>query len=266
LPSTGVISATLVAIRTSLSDRPLTAADKSLITSATSLFALLASPLAAPLADALGRRRALLAADLAFAIGCAAQAVARSVTAMAAGRALVGAGLGVASTAAPLLVGESCPARLRGRLVAMQVLAVTAGQVVAYAMGWAMVGGVGAKEGAWRPLVALGALPAVLQAAMLFAGAAPESPRWLVGKGKGAEARRVLERVYGGGPAAGRLVARLEREVGEERAEGGVGAGSALMELFRRPDNRRALGVACMLQAAQQLCGFVCFEPSIRHG
>ena len=114
------------------------------------------------------------------------------------------------------------------------------------------------QAGRWRALVALGALPAALQAAMLLAGVAPESPRWLVGRGRAAEARRVLERVYGGDGAAGRLAVRLEREVGEERAEDvAKGARGALAELFRRPDNRRALGIACMLQAAQQLCGFV---------
>jgi SP family myo-inositol transporter-like MFS transporter 13 len=142
---------------------------------------------------------------------------------------------------------------------------VTAGQAVAYAVGWALVGRGHERVGGggWRALVALGAAPALVQAGMLLAGVAPESPRWLVGKGRGVEARRVLERVYGGGGAARALVTKLEREVGEEReADGGKGVRGALAELLGRPDNRRALGVACMLQAAQQLCGFVRRSPS----
>jgi SP family myo-inositol transporter-like MFS transporter 13 len=65
--------------------------------------------------------------------------------------------------------------------------------------------------------------------------------------------------VYGAdGKVVRDIVARLEREVGEEREAIASNEGKgALVELFGRPENRRALGVACMLQGAQQLCGFV---------
>ncbi|OAA67188.1 glycoside hydrolase family 72 [Niveomyces insectorum RCEF 264] len=63
---TGVISATLVSIGSSLSGRPLTSLDKSVITAATALLALVASPAASVLADARGRRRVILAADALF--------------------------------------------------------------------------------------------------------------------------------------------------------------------------------------------------------
>ncbi|KAJ4330762.1 hypothetical protein N0V95_010001 [Ascochyta clinopodiicola] len=70
---TGVISSTLISISTDLS-RPLTTLDKSLITSATSFAALLASPLSGLLADAVGRKPLILVADVLFVLGALWQA------------------------------------------------------------------------------------------------------------------------------------------------------------------------------------------------
>ena len=66
---TGVISSTLISIGTDLSGRPLTTLDKGLITSCTSLFALVASPIAGVLADRIGRKKIILFADALFTAG-----------------------------------------------------------------------------------------------------------------------------------------------------------------------------------------------------
>lgn len=87
----------LVSIGSDLSNRPLTTADKSIITSCTSLFALIASPIAGLLADRLGRRKVILFADGLFAIGALWQAVTSSVWGMIAGRSAVGLAIGAAS-------------------------------------------------------------------------------------------------------------------------------------------------------------------------
>lgn len=99
--STGVISSTLVSIGADLS-HPLTTLDKSLITSCTSLFALIASPVIGILADKLGRKRVIVVADILFVIGALWQAVATSVSSMIAGRSIVGLAVGGASLAVPL--------------------------------------------------------------------------------------------------------------------------------------------------------------------
>ncbi|KAE9961199.1 hypothetical protein EG328_004930 [Venturia inaequalis] len=72
---TGVISSTLVSIDSSLSRRALTILDKSLITSSTSLFALLISPISGLLADGLGRKKVILLADALFVLGALWQAL-----------------------------------------------------------------------------------------------------------------------------------------------------------------------------------------------
>ncbi|SPQ27503.1 a8328e12-8b4f-42c1-b5d9-58cfc13603cf [Thermothielavioides terrestris] len=174
---TGVISSTLVSLGTSLSSRELTALDKSIITSSTSLLALLVSPFASLLADRLGRRRVVLATDAVFAAGSAVQTASTTVAAMVLGRAVVGAAVGAASFVVPLYVAELAPAAFRGRLLTVNVVFITLGQVVAYVVGWALRE-YGDERTAWRWMVGLGALPAVVQAVVI--AFMPETPRWLV--------------------------------------------------------------------------------------
>ncbi|GJN83850.1 hypothetical protein PLIIFM63780_007401 [Purpureocillium lilacinum] len=263
---TGVISATLVSIGTSLSGRPLTSFDKSIITSSTSLFALLASPLSSVLADRLGRKRVILYADVLFIVGALLQAVCSSVLVMVAGRCIVGAGVGAASFVVPLYIAEVAPASHRGRLVTMNVLFITMGQMVAYVIGWLL--STYADEGTgWRWMVGLGALPAALQAAVVVF--MPETPRWLVKVGRVSAARLVIERVNGGEAASGQhadiIIREIEMEAQQEqearrlRAHQRAGPWKwlgAWQALLSEGKNRRALAIACLLQGLQQLCGF----------
>lgn len=271
--STGVISSTLVSVGSDLSARPLTTLDKSLITSATSFLALLASPLTGVLADTVGRKPVILAADILFVVGALWQAWTSSVGGMIAGRGVVGAAVGSASFVVPLYIGELSPGPWRGRMVTISSLFITAGQVVAYAVGWWF----SATAHGWRWMVGIGALPALLQFVMLFL--MPETPRWLVRAGKKQAARRVLVKIYEGaeGVNVERLVngvlRRVEKEILDEedivvgrREVGSVKHGLSakigrvqenFAQLIGIGGNRRALIIACMLQGAQQLCGFV---------
>lgn len=266
--STGVISSTLVSIGPDLS-RPLTTLDKSLVTSCTSLFALVASPLAGILADKVGRKRVIAVADVLFVVGALWQAVTTNVWGMIGGRSIVGLAVGAASLVVPLYISELSPSAFRGGLVTLSVLFITLGQVVAYAIGWML----SLKAHGWRWMVGLGAAPAVLQFGLLLF--LPETPRWLVKNGNTQLARGVLSRVYSGNHSIVEEVLRaIDKEIEEE--EEAVRKGnfptlggrdvktswfqnlqSAFTELFRIGGNRRALTVACLLQGLQQLCGFV---------
>lgn len=189
---TGVISSTLVSIGSDLSNRPLITTDKSLITAITSLFALLSAPATGYLADKYGRRFVILVANLSFIAGAVIQALSTTVAIMVVGRAAVGAAVGLASCATPLYITELAPAELRGRLVTIQSLFITGGQVVAYLIGWALA----YLPAGWRWMVGLGAAPALLQLCLL--GLMFETPRWLVKAGRKERARAVLRKVYGG--------------------------------------------------------------------
>jgi SP family myo-inositol transporter-like MFS transporter 13 len=91
-----------VTIGSDLSGRTLTTLDKSLITSCTSLFALIASPFTGVLADKFGRRKVILGADLLFALGALVQAFTSQVWGMILGRSIVGLAVGSASAVTPL--------------------------------------------------------------------------------------------------------------------------------------------------------------------
>ncbi|OSS43414.1 hypothetical protein B5807_11807 [Epicoccum nigrum] len=264
---TGVISSTLISINNDLSSRPLTTLDKSLITSATSFFALLASPLTGLLADSLGRKPLILIADALFVIGALLQAYTSTVWGMILGRSIVGAAVGSASFVVPLYISELSPSPFRGRLVTVSSLFITGGQVVAYGVGWAF----SETLGGWRWMVGLGAAPALLQFVMLFF--MPETPRLLIQKGRVVEAKRVLSRVYGSSNDMQRLVSavlrRVEVEVMEEEllrpqtlkdtnswTARLTHTTSSFTQLLTVGPYRRALTIACTLQAAQQMCGF----------
>ena len=266
---TGVISATLVSIGTSLSSRSLTTLDKSLIAASTSLFALIVSPTSGLLADSLGRKRIILIADFLFIFGALVQACATSVWVMIAGRSVVGLAVGAASFVTPLYIAELAPSMFRGRLVTLNVLFITFGQMVAYIIGW-IFGILGGNTG-WRWMVGLGALPAVFQCLVMLA--MPESPRWLIQTGRTEEAKSVLQKVFGTSNmkrTVQPVMKAIEREVREEqeakrdraRRSTTKDAGwfsDSWSELFGVAGNVRALTIACLLQGLQQLCGFVGF-------
>lgn len=264
---TGVISATLVSIDDSLSGRVLTSLDKSVITSSTALFALLISPFSSVLADSFGRRRVILLADVLFVIGAVLQACSFTVPVMVAGRSIVGAAVGAASFVVPLYIAELAPAAFRGRLVTMNILFITLGQVIAYVVGW-IFAEYGDRATGWRWMVGLGALPAAVQNVLVLF--MPETPRWLVKAGHRDTAREVIRSVAGSAMDATKTVEAtlksIESEVREEeearrlsgrrRSGGALGWLGPLQELFDVRRNRRALAIACLLQGLQQLCGF----------
>ena len=252
---TGVISSTLVSIRSDLSARPLTTTDKSLITAVTSLFALLFAPATGYLADKYGRKSVIALASVLFTLGSVVQAAAGTVWMMVLGRAAVGAAVGLASCASPMYITELAPADLRGRLVTIQSLFITGGQVVAYVVGWALA----EQHGGWRWMVGLGAAPAVLQLGLL--GGMYETPRWLVQHGREKKGREVLRKVYGAMEAEDRdaAVDTVILDINTELASSTDADDSfkaTAKALLHDPPNRRALTIACMLQAFQQLCGF----------
>lgn len=241
--------------------------DKSLITSCTALFALILSPISSILADYFGRKPVILLSDLLFVIGAVVQSMSYTVSGMVIGRSIVGAAVGAASFVTPLYIAELAPPAYRGMLVTMNVLSITAGQVVAYVIGW-MFAEHGDPSTGWRWMVGLGALPAALQCLLLLF--MPDTPRWLVKVGKSADARRVIEKTLGYDPASRRLidsvVKDIEMELREEQGNialannGGRNSSTWLKgwnELLSVPKNRRALVIACLLQGLQQLCGFV---------
>jgi SP family myo-inositol transporter-like MFS transporter 13 len=250
---TGVISGTLVTINGDLGPAQLSDGQKEFITSATTLGALLGGLAAGAMSDWTGRRPVLGIADIIFIGGALGQAVCHTVWSMIGCRFLIGIGVGLASCIAPLYIQELSPTRLRGRMVVLNVVMITFGQVVAYGIdaGFAHVGG------GWRWMVGLGTVPAGIQ--LIFLAFLPESPRILIRKGNIEAAHRVLERVYSQATAE-QIDLQLQVLRASVQQSIDIANSTTFFERFNSmitiPVNRRALIIGCGMQAFQQLCGF----------
>ncbi|KAN0136498.1 MFS sugar transporter [Lactarius tabidus] len=250
---TGVVSGALVSIGSDLGPESLSNLQKELITSSTTLGALLGGLAAGILSDAVGRRPVLGIADILFISGAVGQAICHTVWAMIGTRFLVGWGVGIAACVAPVYIQELSPTRLRGRMVVINVVAITFGQVVAYGIdaGFANV------HGGWRWMFGLGTIPAGLQLIFLFF--LPESPRILLKRGHVDQARDVLSKIYAhASPNHLDFKVMVLQAAVKQSVE--IVQTTTFLERFRSilfvPVNRRALIVACGLQFAQQACGF----------
>ncbi|KUL54611.1 MFS transporter [Streptomyces sp. NRRL F-4489] len=203
---TGVISGAMLFIKR---DIPLTPLLEGLVVSGLLVGAMLGAGLSGRLSDSWGRRRLILAASGVFILGTLGAAWAAGPAALIAFRFVIGVGVGIASVVVPLYLTELAPKQLRGGLTSLMQLLVTVGIFVAYVTDYLLAG-----SGAWRWMIGLGVVPAAVLALGIVTQ--PESPRWLVGRGRGEEARTVLTRLRGDAAAAGEELAEIERT---ERAE-----------------------------------------------
>lgn len=158
------------------------------------------------LSDRLGRKKMLMLAAVLFLLSAIGSALSSGFTLLILARMLGGMGVGVASIVAPLYISEIAPAKIRGRLVTFYQLAITAGILVAYLTNAGLLsfslhynGGLNhifnllfVKE-VWRSMLGLGTIPALL----FFIGLCfvPESPRWLIQKGKTEKGIAILSKI-----------------------------------------------------------------------
>lgn len=188
---TGVISGVLASLQPSdLSREEFTNFDKELITSITSLGSFFGSMLSFPIADHYGRRPTLAVCCVIFTIASIAMAVAKSLNFLIFGRLLVGFAIGIAAQCIPVYLSEMSPTKIRGKILALNVIAITSGQLFSYILAIILYD----VSNSWRYLFAFAAIPAVLF--LLLLDFIPESPRWLIAKGRINEASHSLKLIY----------------------------------------------------------------------
>ena len=163
---------------------------------------------AGSLSDYIGRKITMLISAAFFSISAIGCAICGSFDALVAFRIIGGVGIGIVSIVSPIYISEVSPARIRGTLVSLYQLAVTAGFLLAYLANWAIDAGIDPSAAAdaglwsrmfnaeaWRGMLGSEALPALLFLFIIFF--IPESPKWLIIKGKPSEATAVLSRILG---------------------------------------------------------------------
>ena len=159
------------------------------------------------LSDKLGRKRTMILSAILFsmsAIGCA---VCADFNQLVVYRIVGGVGIGVVSIVSPLYISEVSVAQYRGRLVSLYQLAVTIGFLGAYLVNYQLLGYSTSNPDivtgwwslifvteVWRGMLGMEILPALLFFIIIFF--IPESPRWLILKGREEKATNILERIY----------------------------------------------------------------------
>ena len=138
--------------------------------------------------DRLGRRITLLLSALLLVAGAVVVAAAMDFPTLLVGRALQGLGSGCSWSACSLYITEIAPARYRGALVAIADIAINAGILVGYAAQRLVFIATPDPDTCWRVAMGLSAVVPLLFCVLGYP-AMPESPRWLVMRGREAEAR-----------------------------------------------------------------------------
>ncbi|KAH7417795.1 general substrate transporter [Cadophora sp. MPI-SDFR-AT-0126] len=249
---TGIISAVLVYLNDDLG-KVLDSSEKELITSITSGGAFIGAIAAGLTADRFGRKGAIYMGCFLFIVGAVLQAAAYSLAQMTVGRLVVGFGVGSAAMIVPLYIAEIAPAKYRGRMIGLDNMSITGGQLISYGIGAALAH----VSHGWRAMVGLGAVPATVLCCLL--PFCPESPRQLIYHDKHDEAANVIQKIFPHGTAlqVQQKVQHIAAHVAEAKAlKEGKGQLWLIKQLYVVPGNFRALIAACGLMAISQLGGF----------
>jgi len=208
-----------------------------------------------PAADRLGRQRLLLAAGVIFTVGALGAGAAATVDMLVAFRFVLGLGIGVASVMVPLYLAEMAPARDRGVVTSLNQYMIIVGTVLSAALGYAF-----AFAGAWRWMLLIGVLPALV----LLVGMVgmPDTPRSLVRRGQHDHARAVLLGLRAD-------AADAERELAEITAVERQQRDTRSVALLAAAWVRRLLILGVLLAIFQQVTGInaiVYYAPTILTG
>ena len=164
---------------------------KGLLTAMIELGALIGAFNTGWIADKFSRKYSIVIAVIVFIIGSALQTGAVDYSMLVVARLIGGLGIGMLSAVAPLYIGEISPPEIRGTLLVFEEFSIVTGIVIAYWITY------GTREmsgdWAWRLPFLLQIIPAIALGLGVFM--LPFSPRWLVKKGRDAEALTNLAKI-----------------------------------------------------------------------
>ncbi|NIJ78264.1 SP family sugar:H+ symporter-like MFS transporter [Xanthomonas campestris] len=162
------------------------------------------------LADRWGRRAVLIISAALFLLSAIGAGASHSSGFFIFARVMGGFAVGAASVISPAYIAEVASARYRGRLATMQQIAIISGLFCAFLSNYLLANAAGASteplwagQAAWRWMFWMQAVPSLLFLLLLLV--IPESPRYLVVKGRREQALVVLKRLYGNAAAQTKL-------------------------------------------------------------
>lgn len=154
------------------------------------------------ISDWVGRRPMLILSSIFYFISGLVMLWSPNVYVLLIARLLDGFGVGLAVTLIPLYISETAPADIRGSLNTLPQFTGSAGMFLAYCM----VFGMSLMDSpSWRLMLGVLSVPSLLYFVLVVLYL-PESPRWLVSKGRMREAKKVLQKLRGREDVSGTFV------------------------------------------------------------
>lgn len=210
------------------------------------------------LSDNFGRKQTMITAAMLFALSMIGCAIAPSFVTLVLFRLVGGMGIGVASIVCPMYISEISVAKSRGMMVSLYQLAVTIGVVGAYVSNYYLLHyaqSAPAGEGWchyifveewWRGMLGVGIVPSLI---FLFAVLAiPESPRWLLLKGREYQAEGVFSRIF-------TSITEVRKQIAEAKSVSNVGTEKQSYKALLRPGIRTAVIVGVCIAMLGQFMG-----------
>ncbi|EKD77661.1 MAG: hypothetical protein ACD_42C00241G0001 [uncultured bacterium] len=208
------------------------------IVSLTILGAFLAAILSGKAVDYYGRKTLLMLAALFYITGALLGAFSVSIMQLMEARFILGLAIGISSYTAPLYISEISPVSFRGFFVLLNGVAITGGEAIAYASDYHF-----SFTHNWREMLFIGIFPAIILGVGTYF--MPDSPRWLIMKGKIAHAKKILSQFYNHIIAEQELQKMLRITPGAK----------TYTALIRNPAYRKLLAIGITLGIFQQLFG-----------
>jgi MFS transporter, SP family, major inositol transporter len=200
------------------------------------------------ISDAIGRRKTIIVLAVMFFIGVLFVVLSPGFEILVTGRIILGLAVGGASTVVPVYLAELAPYEIRGSITGRNELAIVLGQFTAFVVNAILGATLGHIDGVWRIMFGICALPAVA----LFFGMLrmPESPRWLVEKGRYDDALAVLKTVRSEDRALAEF-AQVEQVTEDEKQ----GNQLSFKEILANKWLRRIVFIGIGVAVTQQLTG-----------
>ncbi|KAH7637422.1 proton myo-inositol cotransporter-like protein [Dermatophagoides farinae] len=245
---TGIVSGAMVFIRDYFN---LSTTMQEVVISVTILTAWIFSFIAGYLTNKFGRKLTIILASFIFTIGGFMMAFAHTEYILLVGRAIIGLAIGLASMAIPVYIAEVAPVDIRGKLVSVNVCFITFGQFIA-----SIVAGLFSydQHNGWRWMLGLASVPSTLQ--MIFFVFLPESPRWLVQKGRYEDALNALRKFRNANTSDEKIIIEFtnikESCLNSERERKND---KSYRQILSNPIIMKALFVGSMLSIFQQVAG-----------
>ena len=197
---------------------------------------------AGPAIHQVGRKKVLIVCAVLYTVSAVLSAVATDLIFFNVSRIIGGVAIGASIITAPVYVAEIAPREYRGRLVGLNQFTIVLGISVAYFSNYFLLD---VGDDNWRWMLGVEAIPAILY--FFFLLRVPESPRWLVMKGREFRARKVIGKLMDQERAKAQLQ-RIQASLAASARKAGY------RDLFRGR-MARVMTIAILLGLCQQLSG-----------